>query len=324
MDAERRRRRPGRNRKRRAPAFALALATSVPRSAAVSSSSSLFAPAFASAPVRRGATTMRLPAKLDKLASTFDLDEILSNEQGFDAGVDAAIAGSAFATYKRRGRHRNDKKDDQKKKMKQQQRKQRLEREQLKQSRKEPSSHTSDQRDAWKTEIHGDIHDEPNIDHEGLIESLDFVAFEVPAHFKGKRIDAALVELLNQGLDAHDVAISRSQCGTLLSHDCVFLVPPEAPADALRAATEDAAAAAALPRGLLARHGGAAAPVRRKAHPLEPSSVLLYPARASLRSASALLRVVPPTEIAAQDLPLDVLYEDEHMIVINKRAGMVV
>eukprot|EP00980_Cylindrotheca_fusiformis_P030174 scaffold24509_cov127-Cylindrotheca_fusiformis.AAC.5 len=31
-----------------------------------------------------------------------------------------------------------------------------------------------------------------------------------------------------------------------------------------------------------------------------------------------------PTEIIAQDLPLDILYEDEHMIVLNKAAGMVV
>lgn len=31
-----------------------------------------------------------------------------------------------------------------------------------------------------------------------------------------------------------------------------------------------------------------------------------------------------PTEIVAQNLPLDILYEDEHMIVVNKAAGMVV
>jgi 23S rRNA pseudouridine1911/1915/1917 synthase len=31
-----------------------------------------------------------------------------------------------------------------------------------------------------------------------------------------------------------------------------------------------------------------------------------------------------PTEIVAQDLPLDILFEDEHMIVLNKAAGMVV
>ncbi len=32
----------------------------------------------------------------------------------------------------------------------------------------------------------------------------------------------------------------------------------------------------------------------------------------------------PPMEAIAQDLPLDVLYEDEHLIVVNKAAGMVV
>ena len=31
-----------------------------------------------------------------------------------------------------------------------------------------------------------------------------------------------------------------------------------------------------------------------------------------------------PIDIVAQDIPLDILYEDEHMIVINKAAGMVV
>lgn len=31
-----------------------------------------------------------------------------------------------------------------------------------------------------------------------------------------------------------------------------------------------------------------------------------------------------PTEIVAQDLPLSILYEDQHMIVLNKAAGMVV
>lgn len=31
-----------------------------------------------------------------------------------------------------------------------------------------------------------------------------------------------------------------------------------------------------------------------------------------------------PTEVAAQDIPLDVLFEDEHLIVINKAEGMVV
>jgi 23S rRNA pseudouridine1911/1915/1917 synthase len=31
-----------------------------------------------------------------------------------------------------------------------------------------------------------------------------------------------------------------------------------------------------------------------------------------------------PTEIIAQNIPLDILYEDEHMIVLNKAAGMVV
>ena len=32
----------------------------------------------------------------------------------------------------------------------------------------------------------------------------------------------------------------------------------------------------------------------------------------------------PPTQLVAEDIPIDVLFEDDHLIVVNKRAGMVV
>ena len=49
---------------------------------------------------------------------------------------------------------------------------------------------------------------------------------------------------------------------------------------------------------------------------------------AALLQAGDVVEVSPPeavpSEVAAQEIPLDVLYEDEHLIVINKPAGLVV
>ncbi|MCB1229748.1 MAG: RluA family pseudouridine synthase [Verrucomicrobiae bacterium] len=49
--------------------------------------------------------------------------------------------------------------------------------------------------------------------------------------------------------------------------------------------------------------------------------------RHSLASGDEIVVTIPPpdpAEIVAQDIPLDVLHEDEHLIVINKPAGLVV
>jgi 23S rRNA pseudouridine1911/1915/1917 synthase len=48
---------------------------------------------------------------------------------------------------------------------------------------------------------------------------------------------------------------------------------------------------------------------------------------AELRVGDVIVVTIPPpqsTEVIAQDIPLDVLFEDEHLIVINKQSGLVV
>ena len=164
---------------------------------------------------------------------------------------------------------------------------------------------------------------EPGVDYARLIQEINFSAYEVPPHLGGKRIDAVLVELLNKESEG-TLSISRSQCGTILSSECVFVVPPE-DAHEFSNARKAEGGTAFVPRGLIEEHS---TPIQRKSHILEPSSVLIYPSRDSLLSTSSastlLSNFISPSEIIAQKIPLDILYEDEHMVVINKQAGMVV
>src|SRR6185503_11854727 len=48
---------------------------------------------------------------------------------------------------------------------------------------------------------------------------------------------------------------------------------------------------------------------------------------ASLKLGDTVVVEIPepePTEVVPQDLPLDILFEDEHLVVLNKAEGMVV
>ncbi len=92
-------------------------------------------------------------------------------------------------------------------------------------------------------------------------------------------------------LSKYERELSRSQCGTLISDGMVAMLTP----------SEE-------------REGQKPKTITRKSEKI-PEGTILY-----------LKHVVEetPTEIVAQDLPLDILYEDEHMIVLNKAAGMVV
>ncbi len=85
--------------------------------------------------------------------------------------------------------------------------------------------------------------------------------------------------------------LSRSQCGALISDGMVAMLTPSEK-----------------------REGQKPKTITRKSEKI-PEGTVLY-----------LKHVVEetPTEIVAQDLPLDILYEDEYMIVLNKAAGMVV
>ena len=95
----------------------------------------------------------------------------------------------------------------------------------------------------------------------------------------GERVDKALAELLNkdEGDDlpapSPSTSISRAQCETLLSNECIFVVPPEDSA-AFRAAwstfregadTDDETAG--VPHGLVERHGAPEVEQRRRSGP---------------------------------------------------------
>jgi len=267
-------------------------------------------------------------AKLNKIAANFDLDEILSNEKEFNTFNEQEVLSSM--PKNRKGNKRNAKKDLKKKLMKEQMKQQKLEKQQMKKKEKLLLSSND------YSNFDSSSADDMNI--EDLIQSVEFDLHEVESssNMNGKRIDAALVELLNEesvGSDSSQVAISRSQCGTLLSNECIFVISPEN-ATAFKTAwqdhnieqsaeDDDDGEMNTLRQSILEQYGS---PIDRKSHILEPSSILVYPTRDSLLSTSAALlsNFIPPTEIIAQKIPLDILFEDEHMIVLNKRAGMVV
>lgn len=273
-------------------------------------------------------------AKLNKIASSFDLDEILSNEKEFDSGDEDNDVTTNVGK-----RRRNTKKDNKKLKMKEQLKKQKLEKQQSKRRQNSqtssPAPHGTVQPGLNVILDHSDVDEESTVVRD-LIHSIDFLAYDVPSSLNGKRIDAALVDLLNdsnggsEDASASSVSFSRSQCGTLISNELVFIVPSENATEFQSAwlahQTENMAdgEVTAVPYSLMEQHS---TPVQRKSHVLDQSSIIVYPSRRSLlstSSSSALLSSMPPTEIIAQHIPLDILYEDEHMIVINKQAGMVV
>jgi len=259
-------------------------------------------------------------AKLDRIASSFDLDSILSSEKEFSPSDDDDLTS---------GKKKN--------KMKEQMRKQRQEMQQLKKmNRDKKSSSTNDNILRNGRDFDDDTFEvDSRTEYENLIQNISFSAYEIPSSVEGRRIDAVLVELLNNECDDKGqtslLSISRTQCGTLLSNKCVFVVPPEDAhifRNALNAHYDNESDATAVPRVLIEQH---CSPILRKSHILESQSILLYPTRESLiptssssSSSTLLSNLVPPAEIIAQKIPLDILYEDEHMIVINKQAGIVV
>mmetsp|Transcript_28626 Transcript_28626/g.57394 ORF Transcript_28626/g.57394 Transcript_28626/m.57394 type:complete len:613 (-) Transcript_28626:100-1938(-) len=273
-------------------------------------------------------TTMICNAKLNKIASSFDLDEILSNEQKF------ADDPEELTSAPTRGRRRTPAKEKKKQKLKEQLKKQQIEKQQSK------SNNNADVLTIhWQNETGEVNEDEDHIDCENLLDDIDFEAFEVPSSLNGKRIDAVLVDLLNKGRedsqDSNNISFSRSQCGTLLSNECVFIIAPDDVSE-FQQLWKDGDKSSVVKNfvsdDLLQQYSTL---IQRKSHPLEESSILIYPSRESLTSQTLdngkpslalklLSNSIPPTEIIPQNIPLDILYEDEYMIVINKQAGMVV
>lgn len=102
-------------------------------------------------------------------------------------------------------------------------------------------------------------------------------------------------ELHNKRIDAilkeFEPEMSRSQCGSLVSDGMVAILTPEEEANGQKPTV-----------------------TTRKSLKLERGTKLHVKHEVD----------ETPTEIVAQNLPLSILYEDEHMIVLNKAAGMVV
>eukprot|EP00986_Skeletonema_menzelii_P003906 scaffold1275_cov154-Skeletonema_menzelii.AAC.7 len=254
-------------------------------------------------------------AKLNKLASDFNLDEILTAEKEFTS-IDGDVTP---LEQSKRGKSRRPRAKDKKKlKMKQQ-----LERQKLEKAQTE-NANSSLFADAYAAapEDNNDEESEANIDYE----SITFLTCEITSPLDGKRIDAVLVDLLNKehANTEANIRISRSQCGVLLSNQCVFVISPDDASNFL--AETDPAETAPISPELIEQY---CSPIERKSHILEANSILVYPSRQSLLTTSSaamalLSNSMPPTEIIPQNIPLDILYEDEYMIVLNKAAGMVV
>ena len=143
--------------------------------------------------------------------------------------------------------------------------------------------------------------DEEEEDHDFLMENEDIETYQVPPELHEKRIDAILFEL--------DASISRSQYGTLISDGMVAISVPK---------TNDNEDNNEIKEGNEGESDDQEyekpSVCNRKATKLEQGTII------------HVKNVVEetPTEIIAQDLPLDIVYEDEYMIVLNKAAGMVV
>lgn len=259
-------------------------------------------------PSKFGATirTVCNNAKLNKISSNYDLDAILSSEKEVIA---ATVDEDAAVEKMSRGRKP---KNDQKKKMMRQELKQ-----------KKLKSGINKEFDESYTDNDGEI------DYVSMFQHVIFSVYEVPPYLSGSRIDSVLVDLLNRESDTgtNPVSISRSQCGTLISAECVFVVQPD-DVDVFMNARKKIADGTTTTVSHELITNQQCTPIQRKSHVLEPSSIIIYPSRDYLLSASSsstlLSNFVPPTEIIAQNIPLNILFEDEYMIVINKQAGMVV
>ena len=250
-------------------------------------------------------------AKLNKLASNFDLDEILETERKFTSTNDETTLDQSKRGKSRRPRA----KDKKKQKLKQQ-----LERERREKAQKGGTNNTS----AAAAEANDGNESDDKIDFDGI----NFLTCKIDASLDGQRIDAVLVDLYNkEEQDANtetNIRISRSQCGVLLSNNCVFLISPDDASQLL--GNEGSIESAPISAEIIEQY---CSPIERKSHNLEANSLLVYPSRQSLLSPSSaamalLSNSIPPTEIVPQNIPLDILYEDEYMIVLNKVAGMVV
>ena len=127
------------------------------------------------------------------------------------------------------------------------------------------------------------------------IDEDDWEALQSTADLGGLKEHEVTTELNNKRIDAILTAmepeLSRSQCGSLISDGMVAVLTPED------------------------KENGQKPTVSTRKSLKLPQGTIIHVKLATDET---------PTEIVAQNLPLDILYEDEHMIVLNKAAGMVV
>jgi len=139
-------------------------------------------------------------------------------------------------------------------------------------------------------DVDGDADDHISSDDETKAVDTRSETFVVPSNLHHKRLDAALVTLMGES------ASSRSYVGSLIQQGLVTVT------------ITDADPTITSPTTTITT-------VTAKSYKVEEGQTLV------VTHSNANNR---PTEIVAQDLPLEILYEDEHMVVLNKAAGMVV
>mmetsp|Transcript_24826 Transcript_24826/g.36701 ORF Transcript_24826/g.36701 Transcript_24826/m.36701 type:complete len:489 (-) Transcript_24826:75-1541(-) len=149
--------------------------------------------------------------------------------------------------------------------------------------------------EALEAELDWQEKNKANADGEGIGKEEEEDWFDIESDHDDVKIFEVSAELKNKRIDAvlsaMEPDMSRSQCGSLITSGMVGILSPSEK-----------------------KQGRKPTVCIRKSEKL-PEGTQLYVKHLEEES---------PTEIVAQDLPLDVLYEDEHMIVLNKAAGMVV
>jgi 23S rRNA pseudouridine1911/1915/1917 synthase len=147
------------------------------------------------------------------------------------------------------------------------------------------------------TKLQKNAYDDGDDDEQVDFETVDWINITVPDHLHDKRIDSALEELLR--LDAENYPdlppLSRSQIIELLKGGVIYV-----------ANFDDKTKKPMV--------------VQRKAYKIQAGQVvsLSYASLHKYRNGGL------PTEVIPEKMPLDILFEDEHMVVLNKAAGMVV
>lgn len=143
-----------------------------------------------------------------------------------------------------------------------------------------------------------EIEEAEDDDDDWEVESSTF-QLAIPPELENSRIDSALQSLLKSS-GSNSGSVSRSQCGQLLSDGCVRITG----------------------QGL----------VTKKSHIVQEGDELVILGQGGDSIDSFINGILNRNKgglteeemIRPQDIPIEVLYEDEHMIVVNKHAGIVV